>query len=185
MKTFIYIVVLVLSIGVAILYAKIAAREATQAKAYAREAQEWHVRYLTTVIPSTDRRYFLIAYSTREKSNYNEVTGNTWFSSDSGFCSKKSFDESVYRSLPRKRKCYQHIIITSIFEFKNADDFNAFDADYKGDKDLAQQKECCDSVYTHVRILGGLSPAPSILIGQLPAYPYPTELPNHIRPAYK
>lgn len=127
-----------------------------------QNAQYWAEKYKAvtkvvktdTVVVKTDtvvpvrslvpvRRYFFLAYSTQEKNSSDILTGETWFTSDSGFPKKTDIDRDIFSSFPKKRKCYQHLLITCMFEFKNSEDYNNFTAAYKGDKNPAKQAECC------------------------------------------
>lgn len=70
-------------------------------------------------------RYFLFSYVTQLKNSVDPITGDFWFRA-TGFPSKNEFDSLVYASLKYKKSCYQNIIVTGIYEFKNEEDFEAF-----------------------------------------------------------
>lgn len=78
-----------------------------------------------------DHRYFLVNYKTNEVWNGKENYGAFWFKSKE-FPSKNYLDSSIYSCLEKAKDCYEHIIITNIYEFKDSNDFNAFGKDYKG-----------------------------------------------------
>lgn len=81
--------------------------------------------------PHDEYRYFLINYKTNEVWNGKENYGAFWFKLQN-FPSKNYLDSSIYSCLEKDKCCYNHIIITNVYEFKDSCDFNAFGKDYKG-----------------------------------------------------
>ncbi len=74
---------------------------------------------VTYPFPTFDsNRYFLISYSTQTAIAYHDIAGHFAIASKT-FIPKKDIDSIVFDILPLKRKCYQEIVITSLFEFKN------------------------------------------------------------------
>lgn len=86
-------------------------------------------------------RYFMIAYHVTSKDRRQTSYGSRWLDVK-GFPSKKWIDSIVYTALPLQKSCYQSIIVTSIFEFKNHEDFNSYLKDYKGDPNPKKQIQC-------------------------------------------
>lgn len=93
-----------------------------------------------TVAKST-QRYFLITYQYALKEFEGIYVGDVWFSADD-FPSKNKIDRIIYNGLPRKRSCYQPIIISSIFEFRNEDDFLKFGHGYTGNRSRGRKLSC-------------------------------------------
>jgi hypothetical protein len=87
------------------------------------------------------QRFFLISYQYALKEFTGTFNGDVWFSSDN-FPSKKEIDSLVYDGLPNKKSCYQPILISSIFEFKNEDDFLRFDNNYVGNRSSNRKVSC-------------------------------------------
>lgn len=86
-----------------------------------------------TVIPDYNR-YFLVSYRTQVKETEHENYGDIWFSCSNGFPYKNQIDSLVYDGMPYFKSCYKPIIIVSIYEFKNKDDYDRFDYNYKGNR---------------------------------------------------
>lgn len=86
-------------------------------------------------------RYFYITYQTtfknQSQSDYGEV-----LISCKGFPQKTWIDSGIFSRLENKRSCYQNIILTSIYEFRNKEDYNSFMINYKGDKPTSHKKTC-------------------------------------------
>lgn len=74
-------------------------------------------------------RFLLISYTTKLKNDSKIIYGNMWFSA-AYFPTKNEIDSLAFSGLPKVRSCYQHIIITSIYEFKNGLDFERFRDNY-------------------------------------------------------
>lgn len=87
-------------------------------------------------------RYFLVSYTFARKNFDGINAGSMWFESD-GFPSKNQIDSIVYDGLPLNKECYQHIIINSIYEFKNEDDYKSFNISYKGSLKQIKNKKSC------------------------------------------
>lgn len=96
-------------------------------------------------------RYFLINYKTNEIGNGRENYGAFWFK-QSQFPSKNFLDSSIYSCLEKDKCCYNHIIITDIYEFKDSNDFNAFGKDYEGSWDAPASKDSvCETTQFEIR----------------------------------
>jgi len=94
--------------------------------------------------PLPTKRYFLISYKFRLK--YSDPIGgdgNTWFSADA-FPNKANIDSIVFAGLDHEKSCYQPILVNSIYEFKNEEDFNSYVFNYPGSKKTpANLKKIC------------------------------------------
>ncbi len=93
--------------------------------------------------PVSTERYFLVSYETELKNGYNKITGSNWFSCN-GFPNKNDIDSIVYAGLECKKECYQHIVVLSIYEFKDVSDYLSFGDNYKSDPVPKKQKPCGD-----------------------------------------
>ena len=99
-----------------------------------------------TSIQPISYRYFLVSYVTRLKDdNTPDIEGDLTIESDL-FPNKPQIDSIVYRSLIKKRKCYQDIVITNIFEFKNQSDYTAFNQNVKYKKEPKKKDPCCNNI---------------------------------------
>jgi len=98
-----------------------------------------------TPVSAPTPRYFLVSYSTMRKDSPNPILGYTWLYTGGGFFRKEDIDASVYKSLEMKRECYQGIVITSIFEFKDKADYEAFSVGAHADPAPKRPKPSCGS----------------------------------------
>lgn len=90
-------------------------------------------------------RYFLVSYVTRLKMENEEIEGNLWFQCDN-FPSKRQIDSMAYEGQDFKKGCFQNIIIKSIYEFKNGEDYWRYDKGFK-QKKHNKKKNCSPLFY--------------------------------------
>lgn len=112
--------------------------------------------YIDTVIPVPlvpiapmehgFNRYFYITYQTSLKDNSAYSYGEVWFSCE-GFPRKTVIDSNVFSHLEYTRNCYQSLVLTSIYEFKNRGDYNSFAENYKGESAPKHKKICGNNLF--------------------------------------
>jgi hypothetical protein len=90
-----------------------------------------------------ENRYFLISYSYAFKEFDGFYQGDVWFEADN-LPSKNEIDSLVFSGLPLKRSCYQPILINSIYEFKNKEDYFRFTSVYKSQLSTNKKKLECN-----------------------------------------
>lgn len=95
-------------------------------------------------------RYFLISYTTMPKNSTYPIVGDDWFQCNY-FPSKIEIDSLINEFLPLRKECYRGIVVTNIFEFKSAEDFDRFSYNHKPDTPVKKQ-QCADPevVTTHI-----------------------------------
>lgn len=88
------------------------------------------------------KRFFYFSYSTCQVNNgFSTVEGFQYIASD--YFPRKTFlDSLVFDRLPLKRKCYQNVIITSIFEFESEADYLSFSTNVVDGKSIKNKKNC-------------------------------------------
>lgn len=91
----------------------------------------------------TKKRYFYINYRTEDNYSNESLYGSRSFWRNSGFPSQREIDTMVIGALPKTFDCYQHVVVTSLFEFKDSNDFNDF---RKGEPPLnvLETKDTCN-----------------------------------------
>lgn len=101
------------------------------------------LKIISPLSPIDHERYFLISYIVRLKNHEDkqDIEGDVWFSCD-GFPKKHDMDSIVFDGLEYKKGCYQNVIVTSIFEFKNREDYLAFGYGTKADIKKVRHKSC-------------------------------------------
>lgn len=72
------------------------------------------------------KRFFYINYRTEDKYTNESLYGSRSFWRNIRFPSQKEIDTMVIGALPKTFDCYQHVVVTSLFEFKDSNDFNDF-----------------------------------------------------------
>jgi hypothetical protein len=87
------------------------------------------------------KRYFFVSYSTIDKNDNHEISGDLFFS-HTGMFSKNELDSMCYEGFDHVKSCYQNIVIVSMFEFKNKADFDIFYDGHKNDE-LPKHKITC------------------------------------------
>lgn len=96
---------------------------------------------VTYPVDSMKERYFLVAFSTRDKDDGKDLIGQAWFSCQ-GFPEKVAIENMAYDICPKSRKCYQHVIILNLLEM-SAKDYADFDAHSTSDPKPKKKSGCC------------------------------------------
>lgn len=86
-------------------------------------------------------RFFEISYETTLKSGKETDYGNLYMVNDI-FPNKNWIDNGVYKLLDYKKSCYQNVVITSIYEFKDQWDYYSYLYGYKLEKENKNKKPC-------------------------------------------
>ncbi len=89
-----------------------------------------------------NRRYFLVSYNYQAKSDPSNTGNGSVSFYWNGFPRKVDIDSMICTMLPLERKCYKGMVIYSIFEFKNQQDFDDYSKDYNGSPEIKNKKQC-------------------------------------------